>query len=39
MVPWQMEGIFAPIIASRRSGAVVEDDFLQEIINFRYIRA
>jgi len=32
----EMEGIFAPIIASRRSGAVVEDDFLQEIINFRY---
>eukprot|EP00325_Prymnesiales_sp_UTEX-LB-985_P032542 CAMPEP_0174722152 /NCGR_PEP_ID=MMETSP1094-20130205/37685_1 /TAXON_ID=156173 /ORGANISM="Chrysochromulina brevifilum, Strain UTEX LB 985" /LENGTH=899 /DNA_ID=CAMNT_0015922949 /DNA_START=13 /DNA_END=2712 /DNA_ORIENTATION=- len=32
----EMEGIFAPIIASRRSGAVVEDDFLQEIIKFRY---
>jgi sterol 14alpha-demethylase len=32
----EMEGIFAPIIAARRSGEVVEDDFLQKIIEFRY---
>merc|ERR1719453_1663198 len=32
----EMEGIFAPVIANRRSGAVVEDDFLQRIIEFRY---
>lgn len=32
----EMEGIFAPIIAARRSGAIVEDDFLQKIIEFRY---
>merc|ERR1711965_1094497 len=32
----EMEGIFSRVIATRRSGAVVEDDFLQKIIEFRY---
>ena len=32
----EMEGIFSRVIANRRSGAAVEDDFLQKIIEFRY---
>ena len=31
-----MVSIFSRVIAARRSGEVVEDDFLQKIIEFRY---